>query len=229
MPQPKTVIDAYGDMVTERIVMGFKAYLLTFMFNPLDGTKTIKKQMMEDEITATYYKMLTRMFRHPKNVPTNFKPMWIASPDLPVRKYNKDNYRDLVVNDGLHYHVIALIPLKTRLKQDLCDFIDINQSLYSGYVKDEGYTRYIHRLHCEPIKDNHAYVTSYGLKAIENGVMPPDDLLILPHSKHEYSSRTKWERQKAKIDGSKRRRQILPHEHRLSAEARRTISKQGLE
>jgi hypothetical protein len=218
------VVEAYGAFVADRIETGFDAHLLTFMFNPLPGNMASRRQLMMEEVRATYYKGLTRWFhRHPDKAPRHDWPVWIASPDLPVSKQHKDTYRNLAVNDGLHLHAIAVTPPVWRSGEpDFPDFIDENQPLWAGEDRN------LFRVHCEPINSRPEYVVGYGLKAISNGVMPMDDLLILPDATSERPTRTRWERQQAKVDGECRRRTPRPHDHQLSAEAEKTIPPHGL-
>jgi hypothetical protein len=217
------LIAAYGKMVEDRFDLGFEADLLTFMFNPLPGGTRAKQALMEEEIGATYYKVLTRMIRNPKNKPTLAKPFWVGGPDWPVPKQDKDNYRDVAVNDGLHYHMIALTPPDTRLMGTLGEYITENQRLYTGPH------RYLFQIHAEPITDGADYVTGYALKSVKRGRAGLDQVLILPGAQAEQPSRTRHERRVAKAQGKARRRAPMPGAHPLSATARRAISREGLE
>lgn len=218
------VLDGYGQWVRERVESGFEPYLLTFMFNPLPGNQSAKRALMLAEISRTYDKINTRWFhRRPRKLPLDRHPLWIAAPDLPVFKYDKNNYRDAAVNDGLHYHAIALTPqLGMRKPMLFNDFIDSRQKLWTGE------DRFLFRIDCRPITYAEKYVTDYVLKAVKNGDMAFDDIQIFPLSESERPKRTKWERLLAKVEGEQNRRTLMPNAHHLSAEARKIIPPHGL-
>lgn len=195
----RDIIFGYGQWVTERMEAGFSGYFMTFMFNPLPGSGRSRKQLMEDEVSRTYAKLLTRIFRDPNKEKIERWPMWLASPDMPVFKHSGNNIHDVTINDGMHYHAIALVPPENRLGMDLKDFLDENPKLLAGR------NRYLSRIHVEPISDRPEYVTDYALKALKTGAAGSDDLLILPETHSERPNRTRWERKQAKVDGAKRR------------------------
>lgn len=196
----KLIIEGVGEMIQERVAAGWVPYLLTFMFNPLGGGRKHQTMQMVDEIERVYYKMLTRMIRHPKNVPSDLKPLWIACPDSPVRKNNKDSFQSIAVNDGLHFHAIALIAPENRLGQPFDTFINETPERYSGR------NRYLRALHIVEIAEDAPYVAEYVIKSVGNGRTSFDDVLVLPYALSERPSTTKWERRQIKKDGGKRRR-----------------------
>lgn len=218
------VLDGYGQWVRGRVDSGFKPYLMTFMFNPLPGSPSAKRDLMLAEISRTYDKIRTRWFhRCPRKLPLQFHPMWIAAPDLPVLKSDKDSYRDVAVNDGLHYHAIALTPpLGFRKRIPFDDFIDSNQRLWTGEDRN------LFRIDCRPITHDLEYTTKYALKGAKNVDRSSDAVQVFPLSESERPKRTRWERLLAKVEGEQNRRTPMPNAHRLSVEARKTIPSHGL-
>lgn len=205
------LLEAYARWPEERWTLGFTPYLVTFMFNPLPGNAQAKMAIMQEEITKTYYKILTAHYRYPNKVPTYNLPMWIACPDRPVPKsVNKDSIIQVTLNDGLHYHAIVMIPPLTRMKMNFEDFIARKQHNFTG--KD----RYLQRIDVKPITENLAYVTDYTLKAVKNGDMAFEHILVLPKAKSERPSTTRWERKQAKVDGAKARRHHCAPENKPS-------------
>lgn len=196
----KLIISGYGAMIQERVAAGWSPYLLTFMFNPLGGGAKQQMAQMKEEITATYYKILTRMHRHTRNMPMEFKPLWVASPDFPVHKRDKDSFQSIAVNDGLHFHALALISPENRLGQPFDQFLNEKPERFAGR------NRYLRALHVVEIAEDADYVAEYALKSVKNGVTDFDDVLVLPYSNSERPSSTKWERRQIKKDGRKRRR-----------------------
>jgi len=126
-------LSAYGEWVEELIDSGMKAHFVTFMFNPLSGGVQVKRARMEEAITETYRRILTRTVRYPKAIKNrNRLPILIAAFDLPVFKYDKDHLADIAINDGLHVHGIWLMPPKTRLEGDLSGEFLSRQFRYAG-------------------------------------------------------------------------------------------------
>ncbi|MBM2295109.1 hypothetical protein JQX09_24680 [Sulfitobacter pseudonitzschiae] len=195
----KLVIEGFGEMIQERVAAGWMPYLLTFMFNPLGGSQKHQVAQMMDEVGRTYHKILTRMHRNPKNVPSHLKPLWIASPDFPVHKHMKDSFQSIAVNNGLHFHAVALISPENRLGRPFDTFINEKPKRFAG--RD----RYLRALHVVEISQDADYVAEYVLKSVKNGRANFDDLLVLPYASSERPSSTKWERRKIKKDGEKRR------------------------
>lgn len=222
---PKSILlDAYGEWARERVERGFKPYLMTFMFNPLPGNSRAQRNTMLAEISRTYDKINTRWFhRKPDKLRVDCHPLWLTAPDLPVFKQDKDTYRNVAVNDGLHYHVIALTPpLGFRKPIPFDDFIDSHQRLWTGEDRQLFY------IECRPITYDLEEATAYALKGIKNVREFADDLQIFPMSESERPKRTKSERLLAKVEGEQNRRTPMPNAHRLSAEARKVIPPHGL-
>src|SRR5665213_1108835 len=86
---------------------------------------------MEREIERIYATMRTRIIRNPMSRSVVEKlPMWICSPDFPVPKHHKQSLSAVIVNDGLHYHGICLLPPESRLKEPLTEPVANHQGLY---------------------------------------------------------------------------------------------------
>ncbi|MER9313539.1 hypothetical protein NKI51_30495 [Mesorhizobium australicum] len=180
MENRKRLIEAYGQMVEERVGMGWHPWLLTFTYKPLGGSATMIVSRMRYEIERTYATVATRVVRRP-NSPSQFEnlPIWICSPDYPVYKRDKGSFRDNAVNDGLHFHGIGLMPAVSRMTVSLEDHFDDYQTMYSGAHRD------LFRVHVQAIEDEVAEVAGYALKGIENPRINPDDVLILPRTRSE--------------------------------------------
>lgn len=190
----------YGQMAQERFAVGWDAFLLTFMFNPLNIGPKRMNQLMQEEVAKTYSKILSRMHRVTRKVDVYHLPLWISAPDFPVAKYQKGSIRDAKTNDGLHFHVIAVVPPENPRGLD-----------FEAYIKDNpekfrGHNRYLQNLDIVRITHDPDYVADYVMKSVKRGWVSPDDILILPESHSERPTRTGTERKQAKIDGEARRR-----------------------
>ncbi|RIK85497.1 MAG: hypothetical protein DCC69_10120 [Hyphomicrobiales bacterium] len=137
---------------------------------------------MEDAITETYSRILTRTVRNPKAEKNRgHLPIIIAAFDLPVFKYDKDHLADIAINDGLHVHGIWMMPRKTRLEGDLSGEFLNHQRRYAGPGRP------ISRIVSERIEKTPGRVTEYMLKTIGHGRMDLDGVIILPRSRRELS------------------------------------------
>lgn len=103
----------------------------------------------------------------------------LAFPDYPTQRGSGD-WADVTINDGLHYHGIILLHIKSRLKVRLDTHIKDD---YDHYVRSGDIVRRIDR---RPIDAKTAKrVTGYGFKALEWRIPDTDRLLILPKALSE--------------------------------------------
>jgi hypothetical protein len=173
------LLDAYGKWIQEYVDQGYKAYLITFMFNHLPGHwQSITKIMMED-VEQFYRTLLKWVVRKPRTAPAHRLPILVALRDRPVRKRLKLALDDLVINDGLHIHGIILIPPNSRLKE-----LDEHVRAQSGIYTNRKYTR-IRHIDVQQITKRVAYAAGYGLKGLKYDATANDDVLILPLPKKD--------------------------------------------
>jgi hypothetical protein len=178
-PQER-LIRAYGRWIREHTMSGWDAYLFTFMFNQLPGSREATIQQMHEEVTVLYKKLVTRVVRKPK-LPENahLLPKGVFFPDGPAYKKEKQRLRDVSVNDGLHMHGIVLATTENRLKEGLDQHFRENRPLYE--------TRKMYRIHVEPIEHSAVYVTDYAGKGVKTRRFIDDEILVLPRSIDEVS------------------------------------------
>ncbi|MEX0827459.1 MAG: hypothetical protein WD005_00740 [Haliea sp.] len=150
------------------------------MFAPLRGSQDAVLSQMERELERVYATMLTRIVRKPSS-PANVGklPIWLACPDLPVPKREKQDLRTVAINDGLHMHAICLIPPQSRLTDGLQRHVEEKQGLY---VRDQ---RVIRRIGAIPITSRPKYVTKYAFKSLQRGRFGTDNIIILPRAMGE--------------------------------------------
>ncbi|MER9094730.1 hypothetical protein NKI34_27305 [Mesorhizobium sp. M0700] len=149
--------EGHTQMIRERMLSGGHATLLTFMFNHVRGSELNVAQQMREAVETTYSTILKHCFRKPQNVPILKMPLWICTPDYPIHKDGKYHFRDIVINEGRHIHVIAVMPPDTKMKQSLDEHFEENQ-------KYAGEDRLLMRIHSRKISDELAFVTSDGNK-----------------------------------------------------------------
>jgi hypothetical protein len=158
----------------------WKAYFATFMYEPLPGAEAAKLRQMEREIERFYTVLLTRVVRKPRQLWNRRKlPRIFAVPDRPVPKHQKHPLRDVIINDGLHFHAVVLIPRKSRLRTGLKRHVADNMGLYLG---SHGKLR---RIHLNRIKQGSEKVVDYLLKYYKRNPSLGGELLVLPRAESE--------------------------------------------
>jgi hypothetical protein len=177
MKHKLNLINAYNDWTQTYIDAGWSAYLVTFMFQPLPGNQTSKIQQMKKQIEKFYSRLLTRVVRHPHSRCN--KPVFFAFVDLPVAKTNKISTLDAMVNDGLHFHAIVLIPPKSRLSLPLDLYI---ASISDAYL----HQRKLDRIDVQPFYTENSFrVVDYCMKSLKGRLDYDNCILILPRSSSE--------------------------------------------
>ena len=178
--QSRIIRKAYSEWVEEFVATGYTAYLLTFMFKNLPaGTQGAKIEAMHRDIELIYRRLASRFAHHPeKPSQRRYLPLMLASPDLPVAKWDKSALADLVVNDGLHEHAILLTPpWVSRFKYEFATWMKDHSSCLLPETR-------LHRIHCVRLDVTPGKATDYALKA--NGRhLDADTLLILPKARSE--------------------------------------------
>lgn len=174
------VINSLGYYTKKHIRLGWEGYLITFMFAPLKGSRDAVLNQMQKALERVYATMLTRIVRKPHSPENSGKlPIWLACPDLPVPKREKQDLRTVTINEGLHMHAICLIPPQSRLSNGLQGHIVDKQGLY---VRDQSVVRHID---AKPITSRPKYVTKYVFKSLERGRFGADDIILLPRAPSE--------------------------------------------
>jgi hypothetical protein len=163
----------------------WNAYLITFVFNNLPGSTEGKLWQMNKEIEHFYTNLITRVIRKPKQQANLERcPRLVAFPDLPVYKENKSALSEVTINDGLHFHGVLLLPIKSRLKSELGRHIAVNKSLYFG---NHGKLRDIH---AKNITFNQQRVAGYVFKLWKRNPEFAEWLTVLPRSQSELAQQT---------------------------------------
>jgi hypothetical protein len=112
------------DFVQSKVNAGWSAFLLTLMFSPLSGHYLSKLHQMKGSIERFYSRLLTRLVRYPSK---GELPILIGMADFPVpKRRKKSSVMDVIINDGLHFHSILLIPPKSRLRSSLDKHLEEN-------------------------------------------------------------------------------------------------------
>jgi hypothetical protein len=184
--QAINIILGYQQMIQERVVSGWRPFLMTFMFKPLPGEGRSRAQQMFDEVDRVYSTFVTRVVRRPRReamrtqVMKHFhdgyvedgRPLLVACLDGYCRKPHKREAVTGQHNDGEHVHAILVVSSANRLKCQADEHFAQHKSLYEK--------NRLLRLDIRPIKTDLATTIDYGLKGLKSGVATSDDIIVLP-------------------------------------------------
>jgi hypothetical protein len=156
------------------------------MFNHIPGDAALKMDVMTAEVKRVHDILTRHIVKRPKAKNwCHLRPIFIGCPDLPVWKHKKELVRNLVVNDGLHFNVVALVPeealptmpievqfilwgRRSRLKVPLKKHFAQNQRFY---LNDS-----LSRIHVTPITEG--TMADYTLKVYKKGWVSPDSVQV---------------------------------------------------
>lgn len=177
----KQIIEAWGEYVKEKMDAGWEGYLITLKFKHIPGSEKKRLQIMTHELERVYATLLTRLFRRPHAAANRGKlPIWIASPDYPVAKHEKQLLREVTVNNGLHLHGAALFHPEKRLKASIGEHFD---NFMHIYVHGDHELSWID---LTPIETEEKYVVGYGFKTIQRRAsIGIDGFIVLPRLSSE--------------------------------------------
>jgi len=181
------IVAGYSEMIREHIDLGWDAYYINFMFNHIPGSRGARMDIMTGEVTRVHYILTRHIVRRPQAKEwRRLRPIFIGCHDLPVWKHDKElEVQTLIVNDGLHFNVVALVPQparpdmpirvqfllwgrQSRLKLPLDEHFLIKQRFYLNDA--------LARIHITPI--NRGTMADYTLKAFKHGRVGPDSIQI---------------------------------------------------
>jgi hypothetical protein len=172
------LLQGYGSMVRDHMELGWRGYFLSFMFSHIPGSDASRMLEMKKHLGCFYGRLAKA------SVPKASSPKWseflpkiVLAPDLPVPKHSKQRLRDVTINDGLHWHGMALVnPFAPKLQARLDDHIKANLRKYLvGSIRT---------IHVKPITFTPENVTGYSLKSLKNR-FSTDEIVIFPRSVSE--------------------------------------------
>ena len=105
------LVAGYSERIRELIDLGRDPYFINFMFNHIPGSREAKMDVMSAEVTRVHHILTRHIVRKPEaKAWQHLRPIFIGCHDLPVWKHEKVPVRTLIVNDGLHFNAVALVP-----------------------------------------------------------------------------------------------------------------------
>lgn len=176
----QALVDGYTQLITDRVQAGWTCDLVTILFSQLPGSRASVIGQMMDQVQRIYSTLITRVHRRPRTAPNDELPVFIGAADLPVHKRDRSTITPVFCNGGLHFHVLALIPPGSRLKESLADHLEKNQDLYAA----DGTS--VRRIHVEAATRVGSRLVDYVLKTILNGRLSYEEaIVVLPRARAE--------------------------------------------
>lgn len=179
-------MDAYADWILSWVNQQWDAYLMSFMFKPLQGKDQAVLLQMKDALDFFYSTFVTRAERNPRSKSAIGRlPILLCFPDLPVPKRelgHKQSIGNVQINDGLHWHGILLVAPSSRLRHQVIEHFRTNERIYVGPRSR------LLTLDVEPITERWSYVAHYASKSISRSRFELDDTLIFPKSQSELTT-----------------------------------------
>ena len=199
---PQTMIDAYSSYIVTRLMLGFRPTLLTFMFRTISGSDESRADAMRQDIEKLFSMVLNAMYRNPRKETLLRMPMAIGCPDWPIYKRERDALPLITQNDGLHFHMLALVPTDTRLGDTrLEDHLDEKQHVYLRSIPN------LERIHSRTVTDRPDYVSDYVMKSLKRNTSSLDDVLLLPRTHGEMATNRSLDKS-PKVAVEARRREL---------------------
>jgi hypothetical protein len=176
--QVQLLLQAYEKFIHDRIDQGWHGYFLSFTFSQIPGSDASRLQEMKKHFGWFYGRLAKASVPKASNLEwSEFLPKIILAPDLPVPKHSKVQLKDVTINNGLHWHGLALVnPLALKLTKTLDVHIKQNPGKYLvGSIRT---------IDVQPITHTPEYLTGYGLKSLKSR-FSTDEIVIFPRTVSE--------------------------------------------
>lgn len=174
------IVRGYDELVQRYIDEGRKAYFVTIIFRHIVGSRSTKIEVMNRETRRFFRKLTTQIVRKPNSANwTHLKPIAIGCIDLPVHKRSKSQLRDVTINDGLHIHLVVLLPPRYRKRNQSQRQSRLRVGLKT-HLKEQAknyLSEFIYRIHAVRIQEG--TMADYCLKAFKSGRLSSDQILVL--------------------------------------------------
>jgi hypothetical protein len=106
----KTLLQSYGQWVHDHMACGWQGYFLSFMFSQIPGSDASRLLEMKKHLGWFYGRLAKASVPKASSSEwSQFLPKLILTPDLPVPKRSKAALRDVTINNGLHWHGLAMV------------------------------------------------------------------------------------------------------------------------
>jgi hypothetical protein len=178
----EALVAGFSEIVERQMMDGFEPYYMNFMFHNIHSNRKGRMDVMVAEVERVHRSLMMRIVRCPRKAKwAHLRPVFIGAHDLPVWKNEKETGQQGVVNGGLHFNVVALIPpsyshkpkgfrpdYQARLHESLEEHIALHSRHYLNEV--------LARIHVTPIRKG--VMIDYTLKTFKSGLVSMDSVQI---------------------------------------------------
>jgi hypothetical protein len=178
------LLQTYESWIRDHLANGYhQGYLLTFAFSPIQGSDQTRILQMKKRLGWFYGRLAKASVPKPSHPNwSSFLPMMVLAPDFPVFKHSKQQLREVTINNGLHWHGIALLNLLAPKLQEPLD-VHIERNL------DKYLVRGLRQIDVRRITHEPEYVTGYCMKSLKNR-FSADEIVIFPRTVSELPQKT---------------------------------------
>lgn len=182
------IVEAYSQLIEERMDEGRDGYFVNFMFNQLPGARQNHMDMMIQEVERVHSILTHHIVRRPRaDKWAHLRPIFVGGHDLPVFKRDRGQLHNFnLVNDGLHFNVIALLlppshpALPSRVKYQVWGPQSRLTVPLDQHFQDESkfyLNDWLARIDVTRI--TYGTMADYTLKAFKHGRVGEDSILVL--------------------------------------------------
>ncbi len=170
------LIDAYVEMILQKIEDEWNAFIVTIMFKQLAGRRIAVRAQMMSEASRVFHWISTDMVRNSKS-----EHGWKR---LPMVLYCADySYKEVCnINDTGHVQGVFLKPKRTRLKMGLIRYSKLE---HDRLVGNHGL---VERVRFDRISNTPDKATRYVLKSLRKRLIGSDEVALFPPSASELAS-----------------------------------------
>jgi hypothetical protein len=136
-----------------------KVYLVTLMYRQIPGALKFKLERMLGEAKWIEARLLHEVVRCPTSeIGKKKRPVIFGSPDCGKISGAPELNCYISVNDGWHFHLVIIIPRKSRLKTGLKKHFVLKEK---AYLKPD---KYLLRIHVKRVRTKPKRVARYAFK-----------------------------------------------------------------
>ncbi len=127
----KQTIEEWGRWIDGKLDEGWEGYLITLMFKEIRGSEATKIEVMGRELERVCTLPFSpTCFVGQRRHQQREAPNPHRRTGLPGRQAPEVSLKEILTNDGLHFHGALLIHPDRRLKESVQDYFDTNMHVY---------------------------------------------------------------------------------------------------
>lgn len=172
----RNLIKAWEAWISESIKdRNMRSYFITFQCRNMNCSDQLIMERMHKEMETFYGRLLVRAAKS-RSLRRKHPPRMFGAFDRPVNKKAVKQSATWLVNDGLHGHAMALMPVEGTFEGLLKKHIDERLNEYLRYMP------YLISIDVLPIRETPERISNYFLKSIYRNRFSIDTVFVFPYS-----------------------------------------------